>query len=133
MKWYHWIGWVLFILSCVSDGYWFLTKYHEPISMDDEKDAIKITYMLQEEHKDDVIKDIRIGGNFPVTGLFKDLVLMKKPNANLNKVKSVFYEVETDTTLYHYVTLFEITDGFLEENVGDKLLTGRNYFFGLAK
>ena len=42
MKWYHWLGWGLFILSCISDGYWFLTKYHESISMDDEKDAIKI-------------------------------------------------------------------------------------------
>jgi hypothetical protein len=133
MKWYHWLGWGLFILSCISDGYWFLTKYQKPISMDDEKDAIKITYMLQEEHKDAIIKDIRIGGIFPVTGLFKDLILMKKPNANLNKVSSIFYEVETDTTLYHYVTLFEITDGCLEEKVGEKLLTGRNYFFGLAK
>lgn len=133
MKWYHWIGWCLFILSCISDGYWFYTNYKKPITMEDEVDVVKITYMLQEEHKDAIIKDMRIGGDFSVTGLFKELIIMRKPDVNLNKVKSVFYEVETDTTLYHYVTLFEITDGFLEENVGDKLLTGRNYFFGLAK
>lgn len=133
MKWYHWLGWGLFIISCFSDGYWFLTKYHKPISMDDEKDAVKITYMLQEEHKDAIIKDIRIGGNFPVSNLCKELILMKKPNANLNQVKSVFYEVETDTTLYHYVTLFEIEYNLLNETVGQKLLSSRNYFFGFEE
>jgi hypothetical protein len=133
MKWYHWLGWLVFALSCIFDGYFFLTKYKKPISLSDEKDAVKISYMLQEEHGDAYIKDIRIGGNFPVTGLFEDLISLRYPNANLKQVKSIFYVVETDTTLTHYVTLFEIHDGFLEELVGKKLLTGKNYFFGLSK
>lgn len=133
MKWYFWIGWFLFLISSMFDGHYFLTKYKKEISLDNEQDAIKIYYFLREEHKDANIMNVRLGGNFPVTGLFKDLIETRHPNADINSVKSVFYEVETDTTLYHYVTLFEIKNSFMKEEIGEKLLTGRNYFFGLAR
>lgn len=133
MKWYHWLGWAFFIISCLCEGYFFLVDYKKPISLDDEEDAAKIMFCLQEEHGDAVIKDIRLGGNFPITGLFKELIERNHPSSDINHVKGVYYEVETDTTLYHYVTLFEIENDLLNENIGKKLLTGRNYFFGLAR
>lgn len=133
MKWYHWLGWILLLLSSVFDGYYFVVTYKKEISLENETDSCKIMYMVQDEHKDAIIKNIRLGGNFPVTGLFKELIEEHHPNSNINNVKSVFYEVETDTTLYHYVTLFEIENNFMREDIGNKLLTGRNYFFGLAR
>lgn len=133
MKWYYWIGWILFILSCIGDGYFFIVDYKKPISLDNEADAAKIMYVLQEEHDGCVIKDIHLGGNFPITGLFKDLIEYHHPNSNIESVKSVSYVVETDTTTYHYVSLFEVEHNLFKEQVGKKLLTGRNYFFGLAK
>lgn len=133
MKWYHWLGWIILLLSSIFDGYYFMVTYKKEISLENEADSCKITYMVQKEHGDATIKNMRLGGNFPVTGFFKELIEKNHPNSNINNVKSVFYEVETDTTLYHYVTLFEIEYDFMRENVGNKLLTGRNYFFGLAR
>lgn len=133
MKWYHWIGWGLFLLSCIFEGYFFMVSYKKPISMESEIDSVKITHFLQEEHNNSIVKNIRIGGKFPVTGLFKDLVLLKKPDVNIENIKSVFYEVETDTSTYHYVTLFDVEHKFMREEVGEILLTGRNYFLGLEK
>ena len=133
MKWYHWLGWIILLLSTIFDGYYFMVTYKKEISLKNEADSCKIMYMVQKEHNDAVIKNMRLGGNFPVTGLFKELIKKHHPNSDINNVKSVFYEVETDTTLYHYVTLFEIENNFMREDVGNKLLTGRNYFFGLAR
>lgn len=129
MKWYYWIGWVLFTLSCVCDGYWFITKYHDPISMEDKQDSEKIFSMIKEEHEGAKINDIQVGGFFPVTGFMKELVLLKDSNTDLNKIKSVFYEVETDSTLNYYVTLFVVENSLLNENVGDKILTCKTDFF----
>ena len=44
-------------------------------------------------------------------------------------IKSVFYEVETDSTLNYYVTLFEVKNSLLNENVGKKILTCKTDFF----
>ena len=129
MKWYGWIGWALFVISTICDGYWFITEYKEQISMKDKEDATKIINMLQNEHEGMVIKDIQVGGIFPVTGFMKELALMKNPNAKLNKIKSVFYEVESKNELHHYVTLFEVKYSFLDEKVGEKILTCKNDFF----
>ena len=94
-----------------------MVSYKKPISMESEIDSIKITHFLQEEHNNSIVKNIRIGGKFPVTGLFKDLVLLKKPDVNIENIKSVFYEVETDTSTYHYVTLFDVEHKFMREEV----------------
>lgn len=131
MKYLSWLGWFLFLISCACEGYFFIVDYKKPISMEEERDAVKIIYMLEKEHPNTNIKNINLGGNFPVTGLFQKLIEMEHPNANLNNVKSVFYEVETDTSLYHYVTLFEVNYNLFQEEVGEKLLTGQNHFFGL--
>jgi hypothetical protein len=129
MKWYYWIGWVLFALSCVCDGYWLITEYHDPVSMRDKQDSVKIVNMIQEEHKGAEINDIQVSGFFPLTGFLRELALTKNENVALDKVKSVFYEVETDSTLNHYVTLFEVKNSFLNEEVGDKVFTCETDFF----
>jgi hypothetical protein len=131
MKYLPWLGWVLFLISCVCEGYFFIVDYKKPITMKNEVDSVKISYMIEKEHENKNIKEIRLGGDFPVTGLLEDVIKLKSPDANLDKVKSVFYAVETDTTLEHYVTLFEVEYDLFNEKVGKKLITCRNYFFGL--
>lgn len=130
---YNKIGWLLFVITFMFGLISWLFFYKTPISLDDEGDVAKIMYFLQEEHGDANVKDVRLGGKFPITGLFKDLIEMKYPQTPIEHAKSVSYVVETDTTLYHYVTLFEIKQGLTSEEIGRKLITGRNYFFGMAK
>lgn len=131
MKYLPWLGWMLFLISCVCEGYFFIVDYKKPITMKNEIDSVKISYMIEKEHENKNIKEIRLGGDFPVTGLLEDVIKLESPDANLDKVKSVFYAVETDTTLEHYVTLFEVEHDLFNEKVGKKLITCRNYFFGL--
>ena len=60
MKYFRWLGWFLFIISCVCEGYFFLVDYKKPISMGNQVDATKITYILEKEHPNKKIKNIHI-------------------------------------------------------------------------
>lgn len=105
----------------------FFVYYKKPISLNNEIAKNKIENMIHKQNIEGNIKNIKLSQGIIYTSL-KDSIINKSnkiddENDILYYTRILNYNVINDSDSIHYITIFEIDEKFLKEDIGQHLIT----------
>lgn len=104
-----------------------LIYYKAPISLNDSEDKAKLVQMAEKQNPNTSITNVSLHGGAPfptiTDSLYKASDKLSDANDIVNYCRTLIYDAVNDSDTVHCITIFEIKEKFLREDVGKHLIT----------